>query len=536
MQKWKTVKLGDLLVESKVESINPNTQKRIRVKLNVGGVEKRPDINEKDGATKYFIRKSGQFIYGKQNLHKGAFGIIPEELDSYESSSDLPSFDVDKSCLPEWIFYFFKQGNFYQNLESIARGVGSKRINPSQIFSLNIKLPTLSEQKRIINLVNEFEEKVLKFSKESDFQIELINKLKNTVTRDAVEGKLTKSWREKNQNQDPIKNLIREIILEKAKLISLKKAPKETLITSIDKKDYPYHLPDNWTWGRLINLVHTIDAGKSPQCENRPANIDEWGVLKTTAIQKFQFLEIENKALPKSITPDPKIEVNVGDVLITRAGPKNRVGIVCAITSTRPKLLLSDKIIRLRVSSEFVNPRYLAIALSTGASSDFWETKKSGMAESQVNISQNNIKLTPVPMMPYQEQVEIVKKVDSLLELYNDIELNILNTKKNLDLYIQSYLKEIFGTNSNNVFKTPETINKTNLNTNVIISYNGSNMELDELLKNNTRLSAIDLWKMSKYHEDIDSFYEALKLEIEVNLSIKESVEKGFLELRHEDK
>jgi hypothetical protein len=41
---------------------------------------------------------------------------------------------------------------------------------------------------------------------------------------------------------------------------------------------------------------------------------------------------------------------------------------------------------------------------------------------------------------------------------------------------------------------------------------------------------------MSKYHEDIDSFYEALKLEIEVNLSIKESVEKGFLELRHEDK
>lgn len=107
MHDWTIFKLGDLLSESKIESLKSDTQKRIRVKLNVGGVEKRPDTKEKEGATKYYVRKAGQFIYGRQNLHKGAFGIVPNELDGYQSSADIPAFDVNEKCYPEWIYYFF---------------------------------------------------------------------------------------------------------------------------------------------------------------------------------------------------------------------------------------------------------------------------------------------------------------------------------------------------------------------------------------------------------------------------------------------
>ena len=117
MSEWKKVKLGDLWKESKIESLNPDSNKRIKVKLNVLGVEKRSAKNDEKGATKYFIRKSGQFVYGKQNLHKGAFGIIPKELDNFESSSDIPAFDIIPECNPEWIYYFLKQGSFYKKLE-----------------------------------------------------------------------------------------------------------------------------------------------------------------------------------------------------------------------------------------------------------------------------------------------------------------------------------------------------------------------------------------------------------------------------------
>ena len=147
---WKKVKLGDILTESKIVSENPNPDRRITVRLKVLGVEKRGLENEVEGATKQFIRKAGQFIYGKQNFHKGAFGIVPPELDGFESSSDLPAFDVDKSCLPEFIFYFFKQGNFYLELAKIASGVATQRINTTQLFELELLLPDIKTQRQLI--------------------------------------------------------------------------------------------------------------------------------------------------------------------------------------------------------------------------------------------------------------------------------------------------------------------------------------------------------------------------------------------------
>lgn len=56
-------------------------------------------------------------------------------------------------------------------------------------------------------------------------------------------------------------------------------------------------------------------------------------------------------------------------------------------------------------------------------------------------------------------------------------------------------------------------------------------MELEELLKENGKMSAVNLWKMSKFEHDIDAFYEELKKSIEKKKTIMESKEKGFLEL-----
>lgn len=69
---WKIKKIGDILVESFEVSDKPDINKRITVRLNLKGVEKRePSAVEIEGATTHYIRRKGQFIYGKQNIHKG---------------------------------------------------------------------------------------------------------------------------------------------------------------------------------------------------------------------------------------------------------------------------------------------------------------------------------------------------------------------------------------------------------------------------------------------------------------------------------
>ena len=63
-------------------------------------------------------------------------------------------------------------------------------------------------------------------------------------------------------------------------------------------------------------------------------------------------------------------------------------------------------------------------------------------------------------------------------------------------------------------------------------------MDLITLLKENGKLHAEDLWKMSEHYDDknigdsIDKFYSDLKAKIEIDKTIKEvRNEKGYIEL-----
>jgi type I restriction enzyme S subunit len=152
---WSKKTIGNLLIESKIVAHKPDINKRITVKLNLKGVEKRElTAVEKEGATTHYVRKAGQFIYGKQNLHKGAFGIIPNYLDNYQSSSDIPSFDFKENVDGIWFYYYFSRPDFYKNLENISTGTGSKRIHPKDLYKVVIKTPSLPEQKAIAKVLS----------------------------------------------------------------------------------------------------------------------------------------------------------------------------------------------------------------------------------------------------------------------------------------------------------------------------------------------------------------------------------------------
>jgi type I restriction enzyme S subunit len=150
------VKLGNVFVESKIPTTDADVNKRITVRLTLKGIEKRGVRgSELEEATSYYLRKSGQFIYGKQNLHKGAFGIIPDELDGFESSSDIPAFDISKEYNSKYIFYYFTRRHFYEKLEDISTGTGSKRIQPRELYKIEIKVPsTLEKQNAIVKIID----------------------------------------------------------------------------------------------------------------------------------------------------------------------------------------------------------------------------------------------------------------------------------------------------------------------------------------------------------------------------------------------
>ena len=179
--------------------------------------------------------------------------------------------------------------------------------------------------------------------------------------------------------------------------------------------EIPFEVPDTWIWCRLRYIIQGTGAGKSPNCNKRPKKDDEWGVLTTTAIQFCDFLPNENKVLPSNFIVNKLQKVEYEDLLITRAGPRNRTGVVCVVNKDCSNLILSDKTVRIDYVRGYCNPYYLMYALNSPIIHDAIMSVTVGMADSQVNISQNSIQNIAIPLPPYIEQEKIVNRLDTVL-------------------------------------------------------------------------------------------------------------------------
>ncbi|WP_445737985.1 restriction endonuclease subunit S [Mariniflexile sp.] len=161
--KWNKSKLGKFLsVPSKESPEKIDVSKILTVKLHLKGVllNERTD-SLKIGATKYIIRKKGQFIYGKQNLFNGAFGIIPNEFDGFVSSGDVPSLDINIELMnPIFLYHYLGRPTYYKKFEAIASGSGSKRIHETALLLHMINVPFLEEQNRIASFFSKIEDKI----------------------------------------------------------------------------------------------------------------------------------------------------------------------------------------------------------------------------------------------------------------------------------------------------------------------------------------------------------------------------------------
>jgi type I restriction enzyme S subunit len=175
-------------------------------------------------------------------------------------------------------------------------------------------------------------------------------------------------------------------------------------------------IPIAWEFLPLGALLQNIEAGSSPRCLTRPANQDEWGVLKVSSVSWGEFRPNENKALPPRLRPDRAAEVRAGDLLVSRANTPDLVGRAVYVTNTRPRLLLSDKTWRLVPRPE-VDPRFLGAVLTLPSSRCQVVGSATGTSKSMRNISQGALRLVRVPVPPFEEQARIADSIGAVSKL-----------------------------------------------------------------------------------------------------------------------
>ncbi|AKB54844.1 hypothetical protein A9239_12055 [Methanosarcina sp. A14] len=420
--------------------------------------------------TEYLVDKPS-LIIGR----KGSAGAV--------NLSDKPFWPIDTTYFvtPKkgldlfFSYYLFKT----LDLGKFNKATAIPGLNRQDAYGLIIKIPPLAEQKRIVSKVEELMalcdklearrqkkqeiqsklnsaalDRMLSAEKQDEFEQrwqhicenfdllydnpENVERLKQAILQLAVQGKLVTQ----NPEDEPASVLIEKINSDKKNLIKAGKIKGTKSLSPLEATDDVPTLPEKWEFVNLDSIILFMDAGWSPACRNHPTeDEDTWGVLKTTSVQPLMFLWTEHKQLPENLIPRPQYEVKVGDILITRAGPKNRVGICCLVKDTRSHLMISDKIIRFHLLDEFVFPEFITLCLNTGFSQNYIESQKSGMAESQMNISQNKLRMTPIPLPPLAEQKRIVEKVEQFMGLCDELESNLRKEQEDSEKLMEAVVK-----------------------------------------------------------------------------------------------
>lgn len=436
MSEWKKVKIGEFLTESKVLAEESDAAHRITVRLNCKGVEKRGLKAEKEGATKYYTRYAGQFIYGKQNIHKGAFGIIPPELDGFTSSADLPAFDIDKSkCIPEWIPLCLKVDERYKTLQKEVKGVGSQRLAVNVFLNVEIPLPDVSIQRKILAKVGKKIASIALLDDETEKQKSYAKQLRQNILQEAVEGKLTADWRKQHPIPKGNPDYDAEALFDKIQAeMSEAKSTKKSL-APISKDEIPFEIPTGWKWVRLGEICEGFMYGTSA----KSLPFGKCPVLRMGNIQNGK-IDWEKLVYTNNDEEIEKYLLKQYDLLFNRTNSREMVGKTAIFESTQ-KTIYAGYLVRFRPINS--NPYFVNIVLNSKTHREWCNEVKTD-ALGQSNINAEKLKNFVAPLPPLAEQKEIVSRVEQYLQTITLLETQIATRETTTKQLMQSILKDAF--------------------------------------------------------------------------------------------
>lgn len=393
---WPRERLGEVLRRSEEMAVlQADTEySEITVRLwGKGVVERGRVLGAEIAGNKRFVAREGQFIASRIDARNGAMGIVPSHLDGAVVTNDFPLFNINAGrLLPAYFRWLSGTRGFVELCLLASEGTTNRvRLKEDRFLALEIPLPPLTEQRRIVARIEELAA-----------QIHEARALRLSATDEAS---------------------------------ALFETTLADLLTPHDQF---------WIRTTVSDVIESMDAGWSPQCSEFPATEGEWGVLKTTAVQWCEFRPQENKALPHTMQPIPTLSVCEGDVLVTRAGPRKRVGVVACVRKSHSQLTISDKIIRLRPKRNKINPRFLELSLASPFSQEHLVHRKTGLADAQVNISQSILRSTPVAFPPLTEQRRIVAELDTLQAEVDTLKHHQRDTAAELDALLPAILDRAF--------------------------------------------------------------------------------------------
>lgn len=202
MSKWPLVQLDKHIIESKEQygSEKLNGIQVLSVTNDQGFVFSDKRTSENVG--NYKIIKNGYFAYNPYRINVGSLAFAGDEYSGIVSPAYVV-FSCAKDLDPEYLWKYLKSDVGLFHIRQGGKGSVRSSLSFERLQEIEIPLPPLPEQKRIVKKIKEIEERTKSIISTEDY----IEKAVNTI----VPSALSKIFSDEDWKKDKIGNLIDEI-------------------------------------------------------------------------------------------------------------------------------------------------------------------------------------------------------------------------------------------------------------------------------------------------------------------------------------
>ncbi len=386
----------------------------------------------------------------------------------------------------EYFHYFLRYKT--PEINSKTKGTGIPHVDPQVLWSFEFPLAPLNEQIRIAKKLNSLLAKVQTAQTQLEKIPVLLKRFRQSVLTAATTGNLTKDWRKGKQFGKTVQ------IGEFASNIRYGTSKK----CAYDTEGVP-----------VLRIPNISDNG---------VNLDD-----------LKFAHFNEKELGS-------FKLKAGDLLVIRSnGSKELVGKTAIVKEKDTKCLFAGYLIRVRLENrDMILPEYVLFALQSPKLRSVIEIGSRSTSGIH-NINSKELANLSFTLPDIKEQKEIVRRVEKLFLLADQIEKQYQSAKAQIDQLTQSILAKAFrgelvpqdpndepaeallariksekqkqATNNKRKPKPSKKKEKA------MKPEDASENYLQKLIKNNgSEIQAQQLWQTSKM--SIDDFYAQLKTEL----------------------
>ncbi len=338
----------------------------------------------------------GDIIFGRRRAYQRKLAVA--DFEGICSAHAMVLRAKPDNCLPEFLPFFMQSETFFERALAISVGSLSPTINWKTLARQEFPLPPKAEQRRIAEILWAADEAMEK-------QDNLREEIQKNQTRLSISL----------MNNGFFKNGRRDIEVA---------SPFQT-------KRVIRNIPQDWKIHKLSKVIQSADNGFAS------GDRDENGIVQlrmNNVTRRGRFLWEDITRVPEDAADIDKYLLKPGDVVFNNTNSEDLVGKSAYFEGYSEEVVFSNHFTRIRVKPNLVLPKYLSFWLRSKFFIGLF-SRRCQRWVGQAAVQRENLLQLEILIPPIDEQVEIIKILESLEQEFRSISSHIeilVETKKAL--------------------------------------------------------------------------------------------------------